>query len=203
MFVRTSMVVLFCLGGCVGVDVESEDTNGGSSGPGSSGAGSSSGSMGGETTGGTAAQPPATGTGPEETGGSFGESTSETPGSTESSTTFGDDDASTTATTGDERPSAECLELSECCEQIGADLYAGCNTVVQMENADLCDSILTTYHQDGYCTGESFCAELGDCCAELPPGVGWQDTCEYYADLGNQPQCAMLIGDYQLSGYCQ
>jgi hypothetical protein len=75
-------------------------------------------------------------------------------------------------------------------------------SVVDMGNVGLCSQILSTYHNEGYCTGETFCAELGACCDELPPGPGWADTCEYYADFGNQPQCAMLIGDYQLSGYC-
>jgi hypothetical protein len=98
--------------------------------------------------------------------------------------------------------SVECAALMECCDQLGADIYVGCVTVVDLEMPALCDSTLATYHQEGYCTGETFCEDLGDCCGELPPGPGWQDTCTYYADLGNQPQCAMLIGDYQLSGYC-
>ena len=68
--------------------------------------------------------------------------------------------------------------------------------------ASLCQQILATYHGEGYCTGETYCADLGDCCGEMPAGPGWGDTCNYYADLGNQPQCAMLISDYQLSGYC-
>ena len=97
---------------------------------------------------------------------------------------------------------AECQELEACCDQLGADIYTGCITVVDMGNAGLCQQILSTYHGDGYCTGETYCLELGQCCSELPPGVGWADTCNYYADLGNQPQCAMLISDYQLSNYC-
>lgn len=105
-------------------------------------------------------------------------------------------------TGGDDGGSAECDALMACCEQIGADVYAGCVQVVDLAMPGLCDSILDTYHQEGYCTGESFCAELEACCGELPPGPGWEETCTYYADLGNQPQCAMLIGDYQLSGYC-
>lgn len=117
------------------------------------------------------------------------------------------DDASTddgdTGTPTDTRGFGTCGELEACCEAIGADLYAGCIAVVDMGNVDLCDSILATYHGEGYCTGEPYCDELGDCCPELPPGPGWQDTCWYYADFGNQPQCLMLIGDYQLSGYCQ
>lgn len=103
---------------------------------------------------------------------------------------------------GDEGRGAACVELEACCDEIGSALFGGCISVVQMDNPALCDSILTNYHQEGYCTGETFCAELGDCCPELPPGPGWQETCEYYADFGNQPQCAMLIGDYQLSDYC-
>jgi len=102
----------------------------------------------------------------------------------------------------DDGGSIECAALMECCEQLGADIYTGCATVVDLAMPALCDSTLSTYHQEGYCTGETFCADLGACCDELPPGDGWQDTCTYYADLGNQPQCAMLIGDYQLSGYC-
>lgn len=116
--------------------------------------------------------------------------------------TSGEDETSAAETGGDEGPSAQCVELEACCDEIGSALFAGCISVVQMESPELCDSILTNYHQEGYCTGETFCAELGDCCPELPPGPGWQDTCEYYADFGNQPQCAMLIGDYQLSDYC-
>ncbi len=119
-----------------------------------------------------------------------------------SSSTSGRSEGEDTGTNTD-GSSVECTELADCCNQIGADLYMGCSTVVEMGGADLCDSILSSYLQQGYCTGETFCADLGDCCSELPPGVGWQDTCEYYTDLGNQPQCAMLIGDYQLSGYCQ
>ena len=103
---------------------------------------------------------------------------------------------------GDDGASAECTALMECCKELGADIYAGCVMVVDLAMPGLCDQILATYHGDGYCTGETWCADLAACCGELPPGPGWQDTCTYYADLGNQPQCAMLIGDYQLSGYC-
>lgn len=135
-------------------------------------------------------------TDPAETSGS------ETTTSSSASETSDDSATSSSETGGDDGPAVQCTELEACCDEIGSDLYSGCITVVQMANPDLCDSILTTYHQEGYCTGETFCAELGDCCSELPPGPGWQDTCEYYADFGNQPQCAMLIGDYQLSDYC-
>ncbi len=114
----------------------------------------------------------------------------------------GEGETSAAETGGGEGPSAQCVELEACCDQIGSALFGGCISVVQMDSPELCDSILTNYHQEGYCTGETYCAELGDCCAELPPGPGWQETCEYYADFGNQPQCAMLIGDYQLSDYC-
>ncbi len=89
-----------------------------------------------------------------------------------------------------------------CCDQLGADIYVGCTTVVDLAMPGLCDSTLATYHQDGYCTGDPYCDELAACCGELPPGPGWEETCTYYADLGNQPQCAMLISDYQLSDYC-
>lgn len=129
-------------------------------------------------------------------------SDSEDAGSSSGFATTGYGETTAGETAGDEGPSAECVELEACCDEIGSDLYAGCMSVVQMESPALCDSILTTYHQEGYCTGEAYCAELGECCAELPPGPGWQDTCEYYADFGNQPQCAMLISDYQLSDYC-
>lgn len=113
-------------------------------------------------------------------------------------------DGSTTASddAADDGASAECMELMACCDQLGADIYTGCATVVDLAMPDLCSSTLDTYHGEGYCTGEPYCDELADCCPELPPGQGWQDTCTYYADLGNQPQCAMLIGDYQMSGYC-
>lgn len=117
----------------------------------------------------------------------------------------GNADTTTTgadAGSGGEGGSAECTALMACCDQLGADVYGGCVQVVDLAMPGLCDSTLSTYHQQGYCTGESFCADLAACCPELPPGQGWQDTCTYYADLGNQPQCAMLIGDYQLSGYC-
>lgn len=155
------------------------------------------------TTGGTTAAPSTSATDPSETDTTIDESAtsgSGDPGSSSSAETS--DETGTSATDSDSGPSAECTELLDCCDQIGADLYPGCSAVVQMENAGLCDSILANYFQEGYCTGETYCAELGDCCPELPPGVGWQDTCEYYADFGNQPQCAMLIGDYQLSSYC-
>lgn len=131
--------------------------------------------------------------------------TTEPAGSTSDPATSGSSGAAETSADesgGDDGPSAQCVELEACCDQIGSALFGGCISVVQMDSPELCDSILTNYHQEGYCTGETYCAELGDCCAELPPGPGWQETCEYYADFGNQPQCAMLIGDYQLSDYC-
>lgn len=128
--------------------------------------------------------------------------TSDEPFESSGSGSSGDGPTPATESGDGETASVLCAELEDCCDQIGSDLYGGCITVVQMANPDLCDSILSTYHQEGYCTGETFCAELGECCSELPPGPGWQDTCEYYADFGNQPQCAMLIGDYQLSNYC-
>ncbi len=108
----------------------------------------------------------------------------------------------TDSTGGQDGGSVECDELMACCDQLGADIYVGCATVVDLDMPGLCDSTLATYHQEGYCTGEPYCDDLGACCGELPPGPGWEETCTYYADLGNQPQCAMLISDYQLSGYC-
>jgi hypothetical protein len=154
---------------------------------------------------GTTDSDPATQTGDESGPGSTGGASPST--SDAGDTTRADDDGSTdaedTGTPGDTSGAGACGELEACCDAIGADLYAGCITVVDMGNVDLCDSILATYHTEGYCTGEPYCDELGDCCPELPPGPGWQDTCWYYADLGNQPQCLMLIGDYQLSGYCE
>ena len=128
--------------------------------------------------------------------------TGDSGGSSSGWPTSGADATSSAETGGDEGPSAQCVELEACCDEIGSALFGGCISVVQMDSPELCDSILTNYHQEGYCTGETFCAELGDCCGALPPGPGWQETCEYYADFGNQPQCAMLIGDYQLSDYC-
>lgn len=128
--------------------------------------------------------------------------TGDSDGTSSGPATSGQDATSSAETGGDEGPSTQCAELEACCDEIGSALFGGCIAVVQMDSPELCDSILTNYHQEGYCTGETFCAELGDCCPELPPGPGWQETCEYYADFGNQPQCAMLIGDYQLSDYC-
>jgi hypothetical protein len=135
-----------------------------------------------------------------------GDATSTTASSTSGDATTGggdsNDDTGALDTADDGGPPPECEALQDCCEQIGPDLYPGCSTVVQNGDAGLCDQILTTYHQDGYCTGETWCDDLAGCCGDLPAGPGWADTCWYYAELGNQPQCAMLIGDYQLSGYC-
>jgi hypothetical protein len=122
-------------------------------------------------------------------------------------TTTADASETTTTTPADSTGaegggSAECDDLMACCEQLGADIYVGCATVVDLDMPGLCDSTLATYHQEGYCTGEPYCDDLAACCGELPPGPGWEETCTYYADLGNQPQCAMLISDYQLSDYC-
>lgn len=157
------------------------------------------------STSGAATGEPASGgttTGTDESGGPIPTGDSAGSGSSSGSATSGEGETSAGETGNDDGASTQCVELEGCCDEIGSALFAGCISVVQMENPDLCDSILTNYHQEGYCTGETFCAELGDCCSELPPGPGWQDTCEYYADFGNQPQCAMLIGDYQLSDYC-
>ena len=152
---------------------------------------------------------PTTGSGPstsaaevETTAGGAGD------GATDDAETSAAEAAETTTTTptdstgGEGGGSVECDELMACCDQLGADIYVGCATVVDLDMPGLCDSTLATYHQEGYCTGEPYCDDLGACCGELPPGPGWEETCTYYADLGNQPQCAMLISDYQLSGYC-
>jgi hypothetical protein len=96
-----------------------------------------------------------------------------------------------------------CASLDACCQTLSAQMYSACETVVSQGNDATCQSIHDTYVQSGYCTGGNNCALLEQCCPELPPGPGWQDTCTYYADLNNDPQCAMLISDYQLSGYCQ
>lgn len=152
---------------------------------------------------------PSTGSQPDPTSPSTSES-GEDPGSTSSNqASTGVASSSGTATSletsggGDGGGQAiECEELQACCDELGPDLYGGCMTVVQMDDPGLCDQILATYHGEGYCTGEMWCEQLAACCSELPPGPGWEETCSYYAELGNQPQCAMLIGDYQLSGYC-
>lgn len=81
-------------------------------------------------------------------------------------------------------------------------MYSACKSVVGMGQPATCNSILTTYHQEGYCTGSTACSDLEDCCPELPPGPGWQDTCYTYVDLNNAPQCEYLVGSYQQSGYC-
>jgi hypothetical protein len=99
-------------------------------------------------------------------------------------------------------PGASCLVLDACCEELGASMYSACKSVVQMGQEATCDSILQSYHQNGYCTGSTACAVLATCCPELPPGQGWKDTCDYYVEINNAPQCEHLIGDYQLAGYC-
>lgn len=137
---------------------------------------------------------------------SAGSDTADDAATTESTTGDQGETASTApaeSTGADGGASAQCDDLMACCEQLGADIYAGCATVVDLDMPELCESTLATYHQEGYCTGEPYCDDLGACCSELPPGPGWEETCTYYADLGNQPQCAMLISDYQLSGYCE
>jgi hypothetical protein len=146
---------------------------------------------------GTGGGPSTTGAEVETSASDDAEATSTTAASGETTTT-----ATADSTGGDAGGSAECDALMACCDQLGADIYAGCTTVVDLAMPGLCDSTLATYHQEGYCTGDPYCDELAACCGELPPGPGWEETCTYYADLGNQPQCAMLISDYQLSDYC-
>lgn len=196
---------LIALVGLLGCSTSTEDTaseTDGSSGRAETGTSDPSGSGVGTTTGGATGQPVSdeSTSGAEESGG-----TTASAESTSEATTLGSSGTGQTSadeTGGGEGPSAQCVELESCCDEIGSALFGGCMSVVEMGSPALCDSILTNYHQEGYCTGETFCTELGDCCDELPPGPGWQETCEYYADFGNQPQCAMLIGDYQLSDYC-
>ena len=97
---------------------------------------------------------------------------------------------------------ASCQALDACCDELGADMYSACKTIVDMGQEATCESTLQTYHQNGYCTGSTACADLAVCCPQLPPGPGWQDTCNYYVDLNNAPQCEYLLGTYQTDGYC-
>jgi hypothetical protein len=99
-------------------------------------------------------------------------------------------------------PGPSCQALDACCEELGSAMYSACKSVVQMGYEATCDSTLQSYHDNGYCTGSTACADLAACCPELPPGPGWQETCNYYVEVNNAPQCEHLIGDYQLSGYC-
>ena len=84
-------------------------------------------------------------------------------GSTDGSNDDGGVDSSGDGAMDDGGGSVECAALMECCEQLGADIYTGCATVVDLAMPALCDSTLSTYHQEGYCTGETFCADLGAC----------------------------------------
>jgi hypothetical protein len=68
--------------------------------------------------------------------------------------------------------------------------------------AATCESTLQTYHDSGYCTGSSACAQLATCCPQLPPGEGWRATCENYVEVNNAPQCEYLLATYQQDGYC-
>ena len=61
---------------------------------------------------------------------------------------------------------------------------------------------LQSYHSNGYCAGNTACAELAACCPQLPPGQGWKDTCDDYVDLNNASQCEYLMGTYLQDGYC-
>lgn len=81
-------------------------------------------------------------------------------------------------------------------------MYSACKSVVQMGQEATCESILLNYHQSGYCIGSTSCSDLATCCPQLPPGQGWQDTCDYYVDLNNATQCDYLMGVYQQDGYC-
>jgi hypothetical protein len=95
-----------------------------------------------------------------------------------------------------------CTELDKCCDELGDQFYSACKSVVQMNYESTCESTLTTYHQNGYCTGANDCALLAQCCPQLPSGQGWKDTCDYYVQLNNQPQCQYLLGVYKQDGYC-
>jgi hypothetical protein len=50
--------------------------------------------------------------------------------------------------------------------------------------------------------GDPQCATLADCCATLPPGPGWADTCNEEVGFGNDTECGSLYGTYQTDGYC-
>jgi hypothetical protein len=97
---------------------------------------------------------------------------------------------------------ASCQALDACCEELGASMYSACKNVVDMGQEATCASVLDSYHQNGYCTGSTACADLAACCPQLPPGPGWQDTCNTYVELNNAPQCEYLMGVYQQDGYC-
>ena len=97
---------------------------------------------------------------------------------------------------------ASCLALDACCDELGSSMYSACKSVVDMGQEATCTSVLDSYHQNGYCTGSNACAILAACCPLLPPGPGWQDTCNSYVEINNAPQCEYLISVYQQDGYC-
>ncbi len=97
---------------------------------------------------------------------------------------------------------ASCTALSACCNDLGSQMAGGCMSIVSSGYEASCASALSSYHSGGYCTGGTHCATLASCCPSLPPGQGWQDTCNYYVDLNNDPQCESLYGTYQTDGYC-
>jgi hypothetical protein len=99
-------------------------------------------------------------------------------------------------------PGASCLALADCCDELGAAMYSACVTVFQLGQEATCDSTLVSYHQNGYCTDSTACADLATCCPQLPAGPGWKDTCDQYVEINNAPQCVYLLGVYQQDGYC-
>lgn len=79
---------------------------------------------------------------------------------------------------------------------------SGCEAVVSEANESTCASTLSSYQSGGYCTGGTQCATLSGCCATLPPGPGWADTCNQQVGIGNDSACGSLFGTYKNDGYC-
>ena len=115
----------------------------------------------------------------------------------------GDGGATTTRSDGGTSGSgAECSALSDCCNTLDSDMYSGCMSIVTSGYESSCASALSSYTSGGYCTGGTACATLSSCCSTLPPGAGWQDTCNQYVSLNNDTSCTSLYGTYQNDGYC-
>ncbi|MBI5533416.1 MAG: hypothetical protein HY898_11920 [Deltaproteobacteria bacterium] len=170
---------------------------GGASGQGGSQAGSGGAQAGAGGASGQAGSSGQPGTGGSAAGGSAG-----TGGASAGSGGTSTGGTGASAGSGGGGTSPTCKELDACCEQLGSQMYSACKTVVQQNYEATCQSVLDSYHQNGYCTGSTSCADLAKCCPQLPPGQGWKDTCDYYVGVNNAQQCDYLLSTYKQDGYC-
>lgn len=103
---------------------------------------------------------------------------------------------------GAEGGAADCTLLAPCCASLSGQLQATCAEFVDAGSPS-CGSVLQSYHASGYCTGGSGCANLAQCCPDLPPSSdAGKAACNSYVQQNNDTTCTDLLSNYQRLGYC-